>query len=261
MRGATWAVVFLIGCRASHTPPTTEVSDASVAAVAVSAPVLVPDAPPGRPVAYDCLAAHYVVPTDLPYDDGRTKTTEQRIAAPDIEDVFALRYRTGPIVPVTDPERDPGRVRLEAIFHATYGKDAASVSRALVPVKFAGTMVSFHKRAAPALERVSKRMEALVAGHARFFAKLGGTFVFREIAGPEHLLSAHSWGIAIDLDPAACEYWRNGPQPPVWKNRVPQSIVDAFEAEGFIWGGRWFHYDSMHFEYRPELFDARCAGS
>ena len=29
--------------------------------------------------------------------------------------------------------------------------------------------------------------------------------------------------------------------------------VDAFEAEGFIWGGRWYHFDSLHFEYRPEL--------
>ncbi|NUM57423.1 MAG: M15 family metallopeptidase, partial [Bdellovibrionaceae bacterium] len=27
-----------------------------------------------------------------------------------------------------------------------------------------------------------------------------------------------------------------------------------FESEGFIWGGKWNHYDTMHFEYRPELF-------
>ena len=24
---------------------------------------------------------------------------------------------------------------------------------------------------------------------------------------------------------------------------------------GAIWGGRWFHYDTMHFEYRPELIE------
>jgi hypothetical protein len=28
----------------------------------------------------------------------------------------------------------------------------------------------------------------------------------------------------------------------------------VFEAERFIWGGKWYHYDTMHFEYRPELF-------
>ena len=30
-------------------------------------------------------------------------------------------------------------------------------------------------------------------------------------------------------------------------------IVRAFEAEGFIWGGKWHEYDLMHFEYRPEI--------
>jgi peptidoglycan LD-endopeptidase CwlK len=29
--------------------------------------------------------------------------------------------------------------------------------------------------------------------------------------------------------------------------------VRVFEKHGFIWGGRWYHYDTMHFEYRPEL--------
>jgi hypothetical protein len=63
--------------------------------------------------------------------------------------------------------------------------------------------------------------------------------------------------IAIDIDPSLAHYWRND-RTIAWKNRVPQSIVDAFEAEGFIWGGRWYHYDTMHFEYRPELLDAEC---
>ena len=39
------------------------------------------------------------------------------------------------------------------------------------------------------------------------------------------------------------------------------TIVDVFERHGFIWGGRWFHYDTMHFEYRPELLAiAKAAG-
>jgi hypothetical protein len=29
--------------------------------------------------------------------------------------------------------------------------------------------------------------------------------------------------------------------------------VEVFERHGFIWGGKWNHYDTMHFEYRPEL--------
>nr|WP_310556777.1 M15 family metallopeptidase [Flavobacterium sp.] len=36
---------------------------------------------------------------------------------------------------------------------------------------------------------------------------------------------------------------------------MPQKIVAIFEKYGFIWGGNWTHYDTMHFEYRPELIN------
>ena len=39
----------------------------------------------------------------------------------------------------------------------------------------------------------------------------------------------------------------------VWKNRVPGAIGEIFERHGFIWGAKWYHFDTMHFEYRPEL--------
>jgi hypothetical protein len=90
----------------------------------------------------------------------------------------------------------------------------------------------------------------------RFFAHPGGTFVWRPIAGTDRQ-SAHSYGVALDLDPTLGDYWRNS-SPPRWRNRVPQALVDAFEAEGFAWGGRWFHYDTMHFEWRPELAACRA---
>jgi hypothetical protein len=37
--------------------------------------------------------------------------------------------------------------------------------------------------------------------------------------------------------------------------RHPQPVVDAFEGEGFYWGGKWLFFDNMQFEYRPELFE------
>ncbi|WP_240488652.1 M15 family metallopeptidase [Labilithrix luteola] len=61
---------------------------------------------------------------------------------------------------------------------------------------------------------------------------------------------------------AASNYWEWEKKPDgsfTWKNSIPQAIVDAFESERFIWGGRWAHFDTMHFEYRPELFDPDCA--
>jgi len=32
-------------------------------------------------------------------------------------------------------------------------------------------------------------------------------------------------------------------------------LIAIFEDHGFIWGGQWYHYDTMHFEYRPELIE------
>jgi hypothetical protein len=35
-------------------------------------------------------------------------------------------------------------------------------------------------------------------------------------------------------------------------------VVNIFESQGFVWGGKWWHYDSIHFEYRPELTLPGC---
>jgi hypothetical protein len=84
-----------------------------------------------------------------------------------------------------------------------------------------------------------------------------GTFNWRPIAGTTRL-SPHSFATAIDINTAFSNYWRWAPQgtagqPIVYKNRIPPEVVHVFERHGFIWGGRWYHYDTMHFEYRPEL--------
>jgi hypothetical protein len=184
--------------------------------------------------------------SSLTLPDGRHLPLES------VSATFTVPYRTGPIRPVIDEHEDPGRVRIEALFDATYGDSPKKVEAQLVPVTIGPNTVRVHRRIAAPLRRVAARLDAREPA----LRKLGGTFVWRTIAGTSNR-SAHSWGIAIDLDPALSEYWRND-KPPRWHNRIPQSIVDAFEAEGFIWGGRWFHYDTMHFEYRPELTDPSC---
>ena len=78
--------------------------------------------------------------------------------------------------------------------------------------------------------------------------------------------SYHGWGMAIDLVPTSYEgqhvYWRWSrvfdqegwhriPVEQRWS--PPQAVVAIFERHGFVWGGKWAHFDSIHFEYRPEI--------
>jgi hypothetical protein len=66
----------------------------------------------------------------------------------------------------------------------------------------------------------------------------------------------HAYGAAIDINTKYANYWRWASRDrdrPRWRNQIPASIVRIFEKHGFIWGGHWYHYDTMHFEYRPEL--------
>ena len=71
----------------------------------------------------------------------------------------------------------------------------------------------------------------------------GGCYEFRANRRDRTALSAHAWGIAIDLD--VCD----NPQGAV--PRVEPAVVHAFEAEGFAWGGFFSGKarDGMHFEF------------
>lgn len=236
----------------------------------LAAPPAVPT--PTPPPALTCLAKHYAVKaqadggawfavlpdgTRIAWDDGRTKTEEERLDDPDVEDVFSEPYTTGPIVPNDVFESGPGRVRLEKVFRATYGDDAKAVEKKLVKVTFAGKPLRVHEKAKDAFAAAGKRVAAAVAADpaaAKFLEAMGGTFVWRKVAGTNRA-SSHSFGVSLDLNPSLGDYWRWSKEPK-WANRVPAALVDAMEAEGFVWGGRWGKYDTMHFEWRPELFCA-----
>lgn len=236
---------------------------------------------PTVPAGLACLAKYFVgtpvaqgsgwalsLPdgTTLPWEDGKTKTFDVAMESPDLEDTLSLPYAKGAIVPVNTVNQDPGRIRNDVLFKAAYGASAAAVQAKLVTVSFVGQDVKFHTRAATALANVSTRLQALIATTPSLSAyvtgPLGGTFEWRPIANTTRM-SVHSYGAAIDIVVAKSAYWEwdKAASPTgtfTWKNQIPQAIVDAFEAEGFAWGGRWYHYDTMHFEYRPELFDPAC---
>jgi hypothetical protein len=196
------------------------------------------------------------------YDDGRPKTFEDRLASPDLEDMLAQIYPIGTPRQAPPLDFDPGRVRVGAWFDAAYGGSPAEVKANMTPVIFAGTTVSFNGRngAARALGRVGQQVRELLHRKRELTAyvfPLGGTLAVRNIAGTDRK-SPHAWGIAIDLNPKKGAYWQWGGGP-LSKNLLalqqayPYELVKIFEDNGFIWGGRWFHYDTLHFEYRPEL--------
>jgi Domain of unknown function (4846)/D-alanyl-D-alanine carboxypeptidase len=202
------------------------------------------------------------------YDDGREKTHEQRLEEPDLEDMLAEPYRTVPQLPPA-PNSEPGRVRFQPLFDAMYGSTQAQVRSHLTRVAWlardGGRSIEVTRvnGVDARLRAVSAALEQLSPELRAQAAQLAGTFNWRPIAGTERR-SAHSYGIAIDVAPKLSDYWRwrePGVETPVrYRNRMPLEIVAAFEREGFIWGGRWSHYDTMHFEYRPELLVLECRG-
>jgi hypothetical protein len=200
--------------------------------------------------------------TRVPYGDGALRPLPEREATPTLRDLWSIPYPRGPIEPVNEVDADPGRVRVDALFLNLYGRSAHEVEQRLVPLDFLGQRLRVHARVAPAFERVVARLRTLLKREPSlgvYLAHAGGTFNWRPIAGSDKL-SAHSFGISLDINVKHSAYWQwQKPALPIaWRNQIPEAIVAAFEAEGFIWGGRWYHYDTMHFEYRPELIDARC---
>ena len=205
--------------------------------------------------AFEGNAVVFTDGTSIVWDDGSVRSAEALIASPDVEDMFHYVY---PLVTAGElaPERDfdPGRIRNEAFFKAIYGANAGAVGDHVVGVTWLGgtarvtTMLGIDQR----LAAVAAGMDGQLADYGR---NPGGGFNWRVIAGTSQL-SVHSFGAAFDINVDYSDYWRWADvkaDPIPFKNRIPLAVVALFEAQGFIWGGRWYHYDTMHFEYRPEL--------
>jgi hypothetical protein len=105
------------------------------------------------------------------------------------------------------------------------------------------------------LAEVVKDLDTLPAAMTKYLVPSAGTFNCRTIANTKRL-SVHAFAAAIDINDKQADYWeflKGAGGKFVWRNRIPGEIGEIFERHGFIWGAKWFHVDSMHFEYRPEL--------
>ena len=70
----------------------------------------------------------------------------------------------------------------------------------------------------------------------------------------------HAYAAAVDINVKYSDYWRWGSgskDQPSWHNQIPIEIVRVFEKHGFIWGGYWYDYDTMHFRIPSELLSSK----
>lgn len=203
----------------------------------------------------------------MTFDDGiRNKSFQQLLDNADLEDqVNAMPYpRDGFTAPQKD--NDPGRVRYEPFFLKMYGRTEQEVKENLVEITWLPKSIN-QKLKVSAINGVADKLKKISneldqdPELTKYLKNPGGTFNWRKISGTNRL-STHSFGITIDINVAYSNYWQwdnkdwkiHGEQIDIaYKNRIPLKIVQVFEKYGFVWGGKWYHYDTMHFEYRPEL--------
>lgn len=205
--------------------------------------------------------------TSLPY---RTETPKiswnEKIDNADLAVQIEQRYDAGGSATPPAYLFSPGRLRYQPFFQALYGKDKKEIEKNLVTVVWP-TLKGSVKLPVTKVEGVDKKLYlvgqeiAKLPRSDRIWAEGATTYAYRAIKDTDRL-SMHSFGIAIDLAPNTTQYWKGEASSETakigYKNTMPLSIVRIFEKHGFIWGGRWYHYDTMHFEYRPELLAPSC---
>jgi hypothetical protein len=237
-------------------------------------------------------------------DDGKDLPFLERLRNSDVASTLSQNYLRGRVaLPVTELNFSPGGIRNQDFIKAIYGSTESEVRKNLVLVSFLGQQVLFNRLngAARQLELVSQDLlkvfksgsEPKLNAFLKPFLGLAPcapaercklsseTFVWRVVKDTT-ALSNHSFGTAIDLQPASgTQYWlwdlkaqikkgdaifAKGADPthfdphdivnfkPQGNPEYPEKLVEIFEKHGFIWGGKWYRYDIMHFEFRPEFF-------
>ncbi len=191
------------------------------------------------------------------FDDGKTKSYTDVVEDPDLEDMFSLKYEMS-IPPST--MADGGRARCDAFYKRMYGSSESQVRKHMVKVNWFGqqllvsTVNNVDKQLSAVAEEIEKKP------HLKKYMEKSSSFYWRMVRGTKNRLSAHSYGITLDVNTSYSDYWlwKNPKKSELdsnikYNNRIPMQIVNIFQKYGFIWGGYWFHYDTMHFEYRPEI--------
>jgi hypothetical protein len=201
------------------------------------------------------------------YDDKQTKDFNGKMDNADLQDILEDIYPLSMLDKLLDINRDPGRFRNYNLLNEVYGSSEKLVSSNLVGVPAPYKSYQFNKNngAAESLKNAMEELKQLAQGNGAVSALINpvnGTFNYRVISGTGKL-SPHAYGIAIDLNSNPSDYWKWASREAGEKRMLsyPKELVETFEKNNFVWGGKWGHFDILHFEYRPEiLIKARYFG-
>jgi len=139
----------------------------------------------------------------------------------------------------------------------------------LVKIRFLGKPVRVHTKITNVLAGIEERILEEAKTDQSIQTWINSldpleSWSWRNIAVTESR-SFHSYGVAIDFRPKSIgrlqTYWLWTSQyrrdwfnvPYEERYHPPQAVIKLFEEHGFIWGGKWVRFDTMHFEYRPEI--------
>jgi len=155
---------------------------------------------------------------------------------------------------------------LDALWQAS---SRAETENRMVRITFLGLRARIHHAIQGELALVETRIRAIallnpeVQTWIESLNQLEG-YGWRNIADTQ-ARSYHSYGLAVDLLPRSMgrlqTYWLWTSQYRTdWWNvsyneryHPPAAVITIFETYGFVWGGKWPLFDTMHFEYRPEI--------
>jgi D-alanyl-D-alanine carboxypeptidase len=219
---------------------------------------------PDQLAGHDASHIYWRDGTAMAVSDGQIdKSFRERLLNASILDQLRLPYPRGTLASPPPQNADPGRFRNQPFFLKMYGDcRKGQAARHLVPIIWLPKTwghriwITDINGLPEKLRVVSAEIDALPRPVRAAAYPPAGIFACRAVKDTGRL-SMHAFAAAIDLNVAFSDYWlwhrANSPGDVVYRNRMPQRIVDVFERNGFIWGGKWYHYDTMHFEYRPEL--------
>lgn len=201
------------------------------------------------------------------FQDGRLLGRDELEQAED----FSSQFYPYSFEPLSEPP-----VLTEGLAHSTalqeilFGTTETQIRRHCTSVTFLDHRMFVNSISVESLRAVEEEIRDAAAGDPAVAAwirelQITYSFITRDVAGSDGR-SLHGWGLAVDLVPASYggkhvywrwsrvfnrQSWHEIPVSARWS--PPQPVIEAFERHGFVWGGKWPRFDTIHFEYRPEI--------